>query len=51
MAEEMTSRIDFSGFTPGKLKLILSRYNGKVKQITDYGEEVYGHYLRYNRQP
>ena len=51
MAEEMTSRIDFSGFTPGKLKLILSRYNGKVKQITDYGEEAYGHYLRYNRKP
>ena len=50
-AEEMTGRIDFCGFTPGELKLILSRYNGRVKQITDYGEEAYGHYLRYNRQP
>ena len=50
-AEEMTGRIDFCSVTPGELKLILSRYNGRVKQITDYGEEAYGHYLRYNRQP
>ena len=51
MAEEMTSRIDFGGFTPGELKLILSRYNGRVKSITAYGEEAYGHYQRYYRQP
>ena len=51
-AEEMTGRIDFEGYTPEELKLILSRYNGNVKWITSYGEEAYGHYQRYlSRRP
>jgi len=46
-AEEMTGRIDFGGYTPEELKLVFARYNANVKRITPYGEEAYGHYLRY----
>ena len=47
-AEEMTGRIDFGGYTPEELKLVFARYNANVKRITPYGEEAYGHYLRYS---
>ena len=46
-AEERTGRIDFSSYTPEELKLIFTRYNGKNRAISPYGEAVYRHYLRY----
>lgn len=48
-AEEMTGRIDFSGYSEEELKLILTRYNANVKHVTAYGEKVYQHYLRYQK--
>ena len=46
-AEEMTGRIDFAGYTPEELKLVLTRYNANVKHITAYGEKAYQQYLRF----
>lgn len=46
-AEEVTGRIDFSGYTVEEIKRIFTRYNGTMRQITPYGEETYLHYLRY----
>ena len=46
-AEEMTGRIDFSGYSEEELKLVLTRYNADTDHITGYGEEAYRHYLRY----
>ena len=46
-AEEMTGRIDFAGYSPEDLKLVLTRYNADVRHVTPYGEEVYAHVLRY----
>lgn len=40
-AEEMTGRIDFSGYSAEELKLIFTRYNANVSHITAYGEAVY----------
>ena len=46
-AKEMTGRIDFASFSEDELKLVLTRYNANTDHITAYGEEAYGHYLRY----
>ena len=47
-AEEVTGRIDFSGYTPDEIRRIYTRYNGTVPNVTPYGEEAYRHYLRYD---
>ena len=49
-AEEMTGRIDFDHYTDEELKLILTRYNADTDHITPYGEEAFGHYLRYQKK-
>ncbi len=46
-AKEMTGRTDFASFSEYELKLVLTRYNANTDHITAYGEEAYGHYLRY----
>ena len=46
-ADEVTGRIDFSSYSPEEIQRIYTRYNGTVPTITPYGEEAYGHYLRY----
>ena len=46
-ADEVTGRTDFSSFSPEEIQRVYTRYNGTAKQITPYGEEAYGHYLRY----
>ncbi len=46
-ADEVTGRTDYSAFTPEEIRRVYTRYNGTSKQITPYGEEAYGHYLRY----
>ena len=48
-AEEMTGRIDFSGYTEDELKLILTRYNADVRHITPYGEAVYTLYQSFSK--
>ncbi|MBO5998850.1 MAG: hypothetical protein J6P87_04100 [Lachnospiraceae bacterium] len=40
-AQEMTGRIDFTGFSDDELKLVLTRYNADTDHITAYGEEVF----------
>ena len=47
-AEEMTGRIDFSSYSEEEMKLILTRYNADTRHVTEYGENAYKHYLRYN---
>ena len=47
-AFQMTGRLDVSHFRPEELKLMFSRYNGNVKQITAYGEQAYRYYLEYS---
>ena len=46
-AEEVTGRIDFSGYSPEEIQRIFTRYNGTVPHITPYGEAAYREYLRY----
>ncbi|MBQ2658224.1 MAG: hypothetical protein IJF87_06620 [Erysipelotrichaceae bacterium] len=46
-AREKTGRLDFTTFSEDELKLVLTRYNANTDHITKYGEEAYGHYLRY----
>ena len=46
-AEEMTGRTDLAALSAGELKLVFTRYNANLRQITAYGEAVYRHYLRY----
>ena len=46
-AKEKTGRLDFASFSEDELKLVLTRYNANTDHITKYGEEAYGHYLRY----
>ena len=41
----MTGRIDFEHYTPEEMKLIFTRYNGNLKQISPYGEKAYQYYL------
>ena len=48
--EEMTGRLDFPGYTPEELKLVLTRYNANTKQITPYGEAAYEACLRYREK-
>ena len=45
-AHEMTGRYDFGSFDEQELKLILTRYNADVKQVTPYGEEVFALYQK-----
>ena len=45
-ADEMTGRYDFGSFGEQELKLILTRYNADVKQVTPYGEEVFALYQK-----
>ena len=47
-AEEMTGRIDFSGYSDEEMKHVFSRYNANVKHITPYGEEAFSNYQRYS---
>ena len=46
-AFQMTGRVDFGQYTEEELKLIFTRYNGNVKQISAYGEKAYRYYLNY----
>lgn len=46
-AEEVTGRIDFTGYSPEEIRRIYTRYNGTSPTVTPYGEEAYRHYLRY----
>ena len=46
-AEEMTGRLDFDGYSDDELKLVFTRYNGKFKDVSPYGEATYRIYLRY----
>ncbi len=48
-ASEMTGKTDFSAMNEEELKRTLSRYNADTKQVTAYGEETFGYYLRYLR--
>ena len=44
-AEEMTGRIDFSGYSPEEIQLIFTRYNASAKAVTAYGREAYQYYI------
>ena len=46
-AFQMTGRVDFGQYTEEELKLIFTRYNGNVKQISAYGEKAYRYYLNF----
>ena len=46
-AWQMTGRLDFGSYSPQELKLIFTRYNADVKQVTQYGEAAYAWYLRF----
>ena len=48
-ADEMVGRLDFDTFTDEELKLVFTRYNANTKRITPYGEQVFGHYVRYGQ--
>lgn len=50
-AEEMTGRIDFDGYAPQELKLVLTRYNGRLDHVTPYGEETYGYCISFKKAP
>ncbi len=45
-AYQMTGRIDFDGYSETEKKMIFTRYNGNVKQISEYGERAYQYYLK-----
>jgi hypothetical protein len=45
-AFQMTGRIDFEHFTDEEMKMIFTRYNGNVKQISAYGEKAFQYYLK-----
>lgn len=47
-AWQMTGRLAFGSYSPQELKLIFTRYNADVKQVTAYGEEAYAWYLRFS---
>jgi len=47
-AWQMTGRLAFESYSPQEMKLIFTRYNADVKQITRYGEEAYAWYLRFS---
>ncbi|MBP5743310.1 MAG: hypothetical protein J6W44_00170 [Oscillospiraceae bacterium] len=44
-AFQMTGRLDFVHYTEEEMKLVFTRYNGNVKQISAYGEKAYRYYL------
>ena len=46
-ADEMVGRLDFETFSPEELKLVFTRYNADVKDITPYGERAYEYYLAF----
>ena len=46
-AWQMTGRLAFGSYSPQELKLIFTRYNADVKQVTQYGEAAYAWYLRF----
>lgn len=46
-AQEMTGRIGFPEYSDEELKLILTRYNANVHEITRYGEEAFALYEKY----
>ncbi len=46
-ADEVVGRTDFSAFAPEEIQRSFTRYNGTAREITAYGREAYGHYLRY----
>lgn len=47
-AWQMTRRLAFGSYSPQEMKLIFTRYNADVKQVTQYGEEAYAWYLRFS---
>ena len=49
-ADEVIGRIDFATFSDDELKLVLSRYNADVRQVTSYGEQAFAHYERFKEQ-
>ena len=48
-AEEMTGGTNFAAFTAQQLKLVLTRYNGRLDHVTPYGEETYGYFLSFKK--
>ena len=44
-AFQMTGRIDFEHYTEDEMKLIFTRYNGNVKQVSAYGEKAFQYYV------
>ena len=49
-AEEMTGHTDFAAFSEEELKLVLTRYNADIRQVTKYGEAAYADCLRYEKE-
>ena len=47
-AWQMTGRLDFGSYSPQELKLVFTRYNADVKQVTRYGEAAWAWYLRFS---
>ena len=50
-ADEMTGKTDFAAMSPDEIKLALTRYNGKLREISPYAEETYGYYLKFIGEP
>ena len=46
-AWEMTGKTNFENLTPEEIKLVFTRYNADVRQITLYGEITYRYYMHY----
>ena len=46
-ADEMVGRRDITDFTPDELKLVFTRYNANVRNVTPYGERTYRYYEAY----
>ena len=45
-AFQMTGRVDFEHFTDEEMKMVFTRYNGNVKQISAYGEKAFQYYRK-----
>ena len=43
-AFQMTGRVDFEHYTDEEMKMVFTRYNGNVKQISAYGEKAFQYY-------
>ena len=46
-AYEVTGSMDFETFSEDDLMRVFSRYNANTREITAYGEEVFGYYQKY----